>query len=748
MSFLFSLLGRAVSLRFLMRVFLLPLMAFSPGASGQHKISLRDHTMAKDVNKQTHEPIDPTNEFLITDEKAFFWINIGPISGTHSVRWRWFSPDNSLFSEEKRSIGAEGVTSSWLAIWASIDIRGNLPSKTPGQWSVNVYLDRELLVIKKFTIGIQSSPIQGGELVAWCEGCDSMDFLSGFLRLTRYEYRSTDTGVLVRFKVPGFPFKEAYFEDLLYLEGKLDWLVFDNQYGYLNVIGAEVVYHDEFGGSLEITTYFSGPLQNLMADNGERLLVFNLRISWYNLDAKEWVTFAEYVVTPQKGAAGNWEVERRFRNGYLESSAAKFRAVESEGVVSIIVPFEELPPNYIETTDGVKHHIRSVMFFPWIEAILGNFLGYETVEARDGAVCYVGEFEDEKTSHPQQTVEIGRFASLDKEDRKLLDRIFSFQLYFEDLTGEDYVEGLTLDQIAELIEAINQEGEGQSAQIVVTSLGVDSHAKKKKSPIQKLIDTIEKDEKKLSKVKGYYETIGKLKAVKEVYEGFTTKYTGDPTEVGKALAKALKGAVELFPTPDPTTTVIKEILKAYVEAMEDLVKAVIKIKFLILKKNIESFQAYRGDKKPSDKIMGLRAFLYIKKINPGSWPGGRALLGYLEKVAKLKDKGKSFYDMPKEVPKSVINFFEKKPIRTGLKNFTYIEKIVSGKGKKKKVGFKVHEGRDPIKINKKYPLNIKWGPIDWMRADKVDETHLKKWIWEFFDPSVDFIYGGPFLKKK
>ena len=424
---------------------------------------------------------------------------------------------------------------------------------------------------------MESSPsIQDGELVAWCEG-DSIPF------------RYSDTAVEVRDR---FPFKRAYIEDLLDQKGKLDWLRFDDQYGYLNVIGAEVVYRDEFGGSLELTTYFSGPLQNLMADDGEPLWVFKLRISWYNSDVEEWATFAEYVVTPQDGA-GNWVVER-FRDDARGSSVAKFRAVESEGVVSITMPFEELPPNYIETSNGV-HHLTSVKFFPYIHVKVSNFLSdfldYGMVDAYDGAVCYVGDFEEEKTSHPQRTVEIERLARLYEEDPELLDRIFSYQLYFEDFTWEDFVEGLTPDQLGELIREINQEGEGQSAQIVVASLVAYSHAKKKKSPIQELIDTIENHKKTTSKAKGHKDTIDKLKAIKGLYVSFTSKPTGDPIDLGKNLAKALKGAVELFPTPDPSTKAVKKILKAYVAAVEKLVQALMKLKFRIKQRDLI---AYRG----------------------------------------------------------------------------------------------------------------------------------------------------------
>ena len=158
MSFLFSLLGRAVSLLFLMRVFLLPLMAFSPGASGQHTISLLDYTMVKDVNKQTFEPIDRTNEFLTTDELAYIWIKVGPISGTHTVQWKWFSPDDSLYYERSLTIGEGGKTIGWLATWDCINIRGKPPGKTPDQWSVDVYLDGELLLTEWFMIKEQPIP--------------------------------------------------------------------------------------------------------------------------------------------------------------------------------------------------------------------------------------------------------------------------------------------------------------------------------------------------------------------------------------------------------------------------------------------------------------------------------------------------------------------------------------------------------------------------------------------------------------
>ena len=59
-------------------------------------INILDHTMASNIDEVTNNVITRTNDFSITDNRAYSWLSLGNV-GAGSVEWIWYSPDGNKF---------------------------------------------------------------------------------------------------------------------------------------------------------------------------------------------------------------------------------------------------------------------------------------------------------------------------------------------------------------------------------------------------------------------------------------------------------------------------------------------------------------------------------------------------------------------------------------------------------------------------------------------------------------------------
>jgi len=125
---------------------LLFMVAFCCVVGGQ---TLLDHAMCRSL-----PPIDRSDEFLTTEKHAYSWIKLGPVTGQHSLTWKWYAPDGRKHREDGPVIvGNQGTVHSVVPVAQEFTILEDFGvTARPGQWRVDVYIDGVLLVTDEFSI--------------------------------------------------------------------------------------------------------------------------------------------------------------------------------------------------------------------------------------------------------------------------------------------------------------------------------------------------------------------------------------------------------------------------------------------------------------------------------------------------------------------------------------------------------------------------------------------------------------------
>jgi hypothetical protein len=114
-------------------------------------IRLIDHAMARGFDRTISAPEEVTDAFSTEDSAAMSALKIGPVTGSHPIQWRWYSPDGALYTSYDDSINPSNMGDSVWA-WSYLFIRGNDAESMPGNWKVDVSLDGQHLLTEQFTI--------------------------------------------------------------------------------------------------------------------------------------------------------------------------------------------------------------------------------------------------------------------------------------------------------------------------------------------------------------------------------------------------------------------------------------------------------------------------------------------------------------------------------------------------------------------------------------------------------------------
>ncbi|MFB3764798.1 MAG: tetratricopeptide repeat protein [Methanotrichaceae archaeon] len=129
----------------------------SPGATPTSKPFVKDHIMASNVDESTNNVITRAYTFSSTDSKAYSWLSLGKAeNGT--VKWIWYSPDDSLYRTETVDIPApSGDYWPSYNVWSYIYVAGDNAVNLPGDWHVDVYLNGQKEFTEYFSIS-QTQP--------------------------------------------------------------------------------------------------------------------------------------------------------------------------------------------------------------------------------------------------------------------------------------------------------------------------------------------------------------------------------------------------------------------------------------------------------------------------------------------------------------------------------------------------------------------------------------------------------------
>jgi len=117
----------------------------------QEPIKLIDHAMARGLDRTIAAPEDVTDTFSTEDSAAVSALKVGPVTGSHPIQWRWYSPDGALYASYDDSINPSNMGDNVWA-WSNLFIKGNDAEGMPGDWRVEISLDGRHLLTEQFTI--------------------------------------------------------------------------------------------------------------------------------------------------------------------------------------------------------------------------------------------------------------------------------------------------------------------------------------------------------------------------------------------------------------------------------------------------------------------------------------------------------------------------------------------------------------------------------------------------------------------
>ncbi len=87
-------------------------------------------------------PVDERDVFSMSDGSATLFLKLRDIKGAHLIRMEWTNPEgNEHFVYEKHT--PHKILAKHLVWWSYIDIKDNTENIIPGNWRVDVYIDRE-----------------------------------------------------------------------------------------------------------------------------------------------------------------------------------------------------------------------------------------------------------------------------------------------------------------------------------------------------------------------------------------------------------------------------------------------------------------------------------------------------------------------------------------------------------------------------------------------------------------------------
>ena len=118
---------------------------------------LADVTLSKAVGDESPipSPKNPATIFSRQDSEIVAFVKLINLWGVHILKWDWFDPKGSLYySTGDYTIKcAEGKYLKEVSTWHKLSIRGETQERVIGHWTLNVYLDKEIVAVRTFTIG-------------------------------------------------------------------------------------------------------------------------------------------------------------------------------------------------------------------------------------------------------------------------------------------------------------------------------------------------------------------------------------------------------------------------------------------------------------------------------------------------------------------------------------------------------------------------------------------------------------------
>jgi hypothetical protein len=115
-------------------------------------VNILDHAMASNVDESTNEVIQRAEKFSSINQGAYSWLSLGDI-GESTVRWKWYSPDGSLYHSSSVKI-PQADRGRWdtYNVWSFIPIADQDASNMTGNWRVDISLDGREILTEQFEL--------------------------------------------------------------------------------------------------------------------------------------------------------------------------------------------------------------------------------------------------------------------------------------------------------------------------------------------------------------------------------------------------------------------------------------------------------------------------------------------------------------------------------------------------------------------------------------------------------------------
>jgi hypothetical protein len=139
----------------------------SGGRPSVNSLKIGDPALCKAVTYKGELtlPVQLTKEFTTEDKEVISHLTFINLTGEHRIRWEWYDPKGNLFETTGNiplKVGKNEYVREGTA-WHGLKLNITQAVNHPGEWSVRIYKDDELVAVNRFILKklISSAEIAG-----------------------------------------------------------------------------------------------------------------------------------------------------------------------------------------------------------------------------------------------------------------------------------------------------------------------------------------------------------------------------------------------------------------------------------------------------------------------------------------------------------------------------------------------------------------------------------------------------------
>lgn len=161
----------------LLQIALIAACLIFPACSGSDKtvkknsiapLKIINTTTAKGIRDAAFysTPVQPTNVFTSADKSVVSHVMLANLTGTHYIRWDWYTPDDSLY-QTTGNFAVKTAAGNFVkegAVSHSIDLKNTEAAGHLGNWRVEIYIDDALAEIDDFSVQESDTVVKSAAL--------------------------------------------------------------------------------------------------------------------------------------------------------------------------------------------------------------------------------------------------------------------------------------------------------------------------------------------------------------------------------------------------------------------------------------------------------------------------------------------------------------------------------------------------------------------------------------------------------